>query len=111
MTASKSTNKANRKRAVSKKTKENKFGFVRTLIVFVIVAVILIPVWNNMISINKKDEEIVTLTQERNTRKIRNDALEQKVEDPTDDEYIADIARENGYRMGDEILFYLSPGD
>jgi len=106
-----SKNKKSQQKAANKKAKENKFGFFRTLIVCIIIIAILIPVWNNMMTIMKRNEQIEILTQEYNHRKIKNDALEQKVEDPTDEEYIADIARENGYRMSNEILFYLNPGD
>ena len=93
------------------KTKQNNLSFFYTVIIIIIVAVILIPIWNNLIIIGKRDDQIAALTQERNGRRIKNDALEQKVSDPTDDEYIADIARENGYRMSDEIIFYLPPSN
>jgi len=105
MNASKTKSKGN------KKAKENNLSFFYTVIIVIIVAVILIPVWNNLIVIGKRDDQIAALTQERNSRRIKNDALEEKVNDPTDDEYIADIARENGYRMSNEIIFYLNPGN
>jgi cell division protein FtsB len=101
----KSKNNRNQQKAANKKARNHKFGFVRTLIVCIIIIAILIPVWNNAMAIIKRNEEIAVLTKEHNHRKINNDALEQKVEDPTDDEYIADIARDNGYRMPNEILF------
>ena len=107
----KSKNTRNQKRAAGKKAQGNKFGFIRALIVCVIIIAILIPFWNNMVTILKRDELIKELTQEHAHRKIKNDALEQKVEAPTDDEYIREIAKGHGYRDSGEIIFYLNDGE
>jgi len=107
----KSNAAGNKRRNVAKKIRKNKLGFVPTITVFIIIALIAIPLWNNWTNIKKKTGEISVLTQEHNSRRIKNDALQQKVDAPVDDDYIIDVAIDNGYRKSDEILFYLNPGE
>ena len=115
--AIKSRNAKNRKNArsqrrnVYKKLRKNKMGFIPMISIAIIIALLSIHLWNNWIKIGDKNEQITTLDQEYNHRKIKNDATQQKVEAPVDEEYIIDIARDNGYRRSDEIIFYLNGGE
>jgi len=101
----------NQKRSVAKKLRKTKLGLIPMISIAVIIALLSIHLWNNWITIGKKNEQIAALTQEYNHRRIRNDALQQKVDALVDEEYIADIAKDNGYRRSDEIIFYINDGE
>ena len=104
-------NKRNQKRSVAKKLRKTKLGFIPMVSIAIIIALLSIHLWNNWVAIGKKNEQIAALTQEYNHKRIKNDALQQKVDAPVDEEYIIDVARDNGYRRSDEIIFYLNDGD
>jgi len=101
----------NQKRSIAKKLRKNKLGFIPMIAVVIIIAVLAMSLWNNWIKINKNGGEKSTLNQEYDHMRILNDALEDKVKAPVDEEYIIEIARENGFRRSDEILFYFSGGE
>jgi cell division protein FtsB len=92
---------------IAMKIRRHKLGFVAVLSVCVVICVIFVNIWANIGEILSRDEKIAELQQEYNHRRIQNDALEQKVEAAVDDEYVEEIAREQGYRKSDEIIFYL----
>jgi len=94
----------------AKKARKNKIGFIAMVALIIIIIVLAVPLFNNRMKILEKNEAIIELNQEYNSRRIHNDALQQKINAPVDEEYIAEIARENGYRKSDEILFYLNDG-
>jgi len=98
----------NRKKNVAKKLRKNKLGFIPMAAIAIIVTLLSINLWNNWITINKNKEQIAALTQERNHKRIKNDATQQKVDSVVDDEYVIDVARKNGYRNSDEIIFYFN---
>ena len=107
-------NKKNQKakqKSVAKKMKKNKMGFI-ALSAFIIIAVVLTASFlNNMAASRNKKEKISELTQEYEHLKTVNDALQQIVEAPTDDEYIREIAKKHRLRDSNEIIFYLNDGD
>jgi len=111
MTAAKSKNARNQRKSVNQKIKKNKLGFVAILAFAVIITLLSLKLWDNVISIGKKDDTISSLAQEHNSRRIQNEAMADKAKAPVDDEYIADIAAKNGLRNSDEILFYIISGD
>ena len=111
MTGSKSKNAKNQRKTVAKKIKKHKLGFIAIFSFAVIIALLSTNLWNNITNIGKKDDIIDSLTEDYNGRRIQNDALEERAKAPVDDEYIADIAKKNGLRDSDEILFYLISGD
>lgn len=106
-----SKNAKNRRKIIAKKIKSHKMGLIILLSISVIVILMSVNLLNNMGKIKNKGEQITAMENERNHRRIQNDALQQKVDDPTDDEYIIEFARRNGYRKSDEIIFYLTDGD
>jgi len=115
-TQSKSRTKNIRKSKIQKKTaakkiRRQRLGFIATISFVMIVTLLSANILNNRVKINMKDERINELEQEYNHRRINNDALQQKVEAPADDEYIMEIVRGEGYRGSDEILFYLNNGE
>ena len=107
----KSKNAKNRKKSISQKIKSHKMGFWIMASLAVMLSLVSMNLLNNRLKIQAKDEEINALRQEYNHRRIKNDALEQKVDAPIDDEYVIEVARENGYRKSDEILFYVNSGE
>jgi len=117
MTASKSLKTRNpqkiktQKRNAAQKVRRQKLGFIATISFVMIVSILIAKSWNNLNKIQIKDERIINLEQEYNHRRINNDALQQKVDAPVDDEYIMEIVRGEGYRGSDEILFYLGDGE
>ena len=100
-----------RNKSVAKKLKKQKLGFVATVSFVVIIALLLAKSWENWNKIQNKNEQITGLEREYNQKRINNEALQQQVDAPIDDEYIADVARGQGYRGSDEILFYLEDGE
>ena len=111
MTAVKSKPKSgsikNRRKIIAKKIKSHKMGLIILLSLVVIVTLTSINIWNNLGKIKDRNERISEMQLDYNHKRIQNDALQQKVDAPVDDEYIADFARRNGYRKPDEIIFYL----
>lgn len=99
------------KRNVAKKVRKQKLGFVAKVAFVMIILVLFAKSWDNWNKIQDRNEQITELEQEHNHRRISNDALQQKVDAPVDEEYIIDVAREQGYRGSDEILFYLNDGE
>ena len=104
----KANNRKNQKKAARSKLRKTKLGFIPALSLVIIIALLSIHLWNNLSAINNKDGQIAELTQEFNSRRIKNDALQQKVDAPVDEEYIIDVARDNGYRKSDEIIFHIT---
>ena len=96
------------KKSAAKKTRQQKVGVLTMAAVVVIILALSIPILGNWSAIWEKNREIAALRQDYNSRRIQNDALQQKVDAPIDDEYIIDAARAMGYRKSDEILFYFN---
>jgi len=111
MTAVKSQNARNQRRRVAQKMKKHKLGFIPVFSAAVIIVLLSVNLWDNLINIRKKDDTISSLSQEHKSRRIKNEAMNEKVMAEVDDEYIAEVAAENGYRNSDEIIFYLISGD
>ncbi|MCL1858826.1 MAG: septum formation initiator family protein [Oscillospiraceae bacterium] len=101
-------NARNKKRSVARKMRKNKLGAIPMITLAIIIALLSVHLWNNKIAIDKKNEQIAALNQEYNHRRIKNDATQQKVDAPVDEEYIIDVAKDNGYRRSDEIIFYIN---
>ena len=101
-------NLKNQKRTANKKTRKTKLGLIPMITLAIIIALLSVHLWNNKIAIDKKNEQIESLTQDYNHRRIKNDATEEKVNAQVDEEYISDVARDNGYRRSDEIIFHLN---
>ncbi len=79
--------------------------WLRALIIFIIVAFIIITValtsgTNELLKDKKLKEE--KLYEEE----LKLDELESKYNSEIDDEYIEEVARENGYNKQDEVIFY-----
>ena len=106
----KKRNKKNQRKSVAKKMKKTKMNFMTMAVVIISVTVFAIPIWNNLGEIKRKKEHIAELKRQYEHMKIENDALKQKVDAPVDEEYIIEIAKNNGYRQSDEIIFYLNGG-
>ena len=100
-----------RNKSVAKKLRKQRLGFIATISFFIIISVLLAKSWDNWNKIQNKNEQITQLEQDYNHRRINNEALQQKVDAPIDDEYIGDVAKDQGYRSSDEILFYLDGGE
>jgi hypothetical protein len=94
------------RRNIKIKISKHKLGLVPVFAMFVIMIVILVNLLGNIEKILSRDEQIAGLWQEYNHRRIQNDALEQKARAEIDDEYVEQIAREQGYRKSDETIFY-----
>jgi len=99
------------KKSVARKLRKTKLGFIPMMSIAIIVALLSIHLWNNWIKIGQKEEQIAVLRNEFNHRRINNEALEQRIGSIIDDEYIAEVARDNGYRNSDEVLFFLNGGE
>lgn len=107
----KAQSKKKQKKIIAKKLKKSKLGLVPVLSIVVILVLISIKILHNLDSIGKNGEHIESLKKEFNHKRISNEALRQKVEAPVDDEYIGEIARENGYRDINEDIYYLNEGE
>ena len=94
------------RRNIAMKIKRHKLGFVAVMAMCVIMCVIFVNLLSNVEEILSRNERIDDLLQEYNHRRIQNDALEQKVRAAIDEEYIEEIARGQGYRKSDEIIFH-----
>ena len=103
--------KKKQNKSVAKKLKTQRLGFIATISFVVIISLLLAKSWENWNKIQSKNEQIAKLEQEYNQKRINNEALQQKVDAPIDDEYIADVAKGQGYRGSDEILFYFENGE
>ena len=101
----------NQRKSAAKKLRKTRLGFIPMVSLAIIITLFSIHLWNNKIKIDQKSEQIAALKDELNHRRINNEALEQKVKSSVDDEYIAEIAKDNGYRKSDEVIFYLNGGD
>ena len=99
------------KKSVAKKLRKTRLGFIPMASCLIIIALLSVHLWNNWVMISKKNEQIEAMEQEYNHRRIKNDEKQQQADAPIDDEYIMEIARRNGYRCPDEILFYLNNGE
>jgi len=104
-------NRRNQRKSVARKLKKTRLGFIPMVSIAIIIALLSIHLWNNWIKIGQKNEQIAILREEFNHRRINNEALEQRVKAVIDDEYIAEVAKDNGYRKSDEVIFYLNDGD
>ena len=99
------------KRNAGKKVRSHRFSMTAKIAVAVMLCVISVSILNKLGRIQEREEEITQLEQEYNHRRINNEALEQELNAPVDEEYITDSARKHGYRKSDEILFYLNDGE
>ena len=104
-------NKKNRKKNVALKLRKTKLGFIAITAIIIIISLVTVPALNNQREINKGNEKIAMLEKEYEHLRIKNDATQQKIDAPIDDDYIIEAARDNGYRSSDEMLFYLNNGD
>lgn len=109
--AARAKNEKRQKKIISKKLKKGKMGFIPMLSIAIIIALISIKILQNLDLIGKNGEYIKSLEKEYNHARIQNEALRQKADAPIDDEYISEIARENGYRDLDEDVYYLNEGE
>ena len=98
-------------KSVAKKLRKQRLGFIATISFVMIVSVLLAKSWDNWNKIQDKKEHIAELQQQYDHMRINNEALQQKADATIDDEYIREVAREQGYRGSDEILFYLNDGE
>ncbi|MCL2773676.1 MAG: hypothetical protein FWD71_10030 [Oscillospiraceae bacterium] len=90
-----------------KEIKKSK-GFLFLKIAFVtLIVIVLIDLAANLHKINSAKAELDSLQQQHNSERIANDALQQQIDAPVDDNYIANVVKGMGYRKSDEILFYL----
>ena len=103
--------KQKQNKIAAKKLKKQKLGFIATVSFVMIISVLLAKSWDNWNKIQDKNEQITELQQQYDHWRISNEALQQKVDAPIDDEYIKDVARSQGYRDSNEILFYLNDGE
>ena len=101
----------NKKKIIGKKIKSHKMGLIIMVLMSIIVAVILVNLFDNIEKIRNKDEQITVMERDQRHKRIQNDAVQQKVDDPVDDEYVIGFARRNGYRLSDEIIFYITDED
>jgi cell division protein FtsB len=100
-----------KKKNIAQKMKKNKLSFIAICLIFIILALVSIRLYSNWNAIGKNREQIDSLNEEYKHRRIANEALQEKVDAPTDDAYIEDVANDNGYRNADEVMFYLSESD
>ena len=108
---SKRKNSRNRKKIIAKKISGNKMGIIILLSVGLIISLTSAHLWSNISKIRSKNDQIAAMEQEYNHRRIQNEALREKLNEPVDEEYIIEVARKNGYRKSDEIMFYLTDGE
>lgn len=101
----------NQRRSAARKLRKNRMGLIPVIAVTIIVALLALHLWNNWTMIGKNKEKIDALTQEYNHKRIKNDASQQKVDAQIDEDYIIDVARDNGYGDSDEIIFYFNNGE
>ena len=104
-------NRRNQRKSVARKLKKTRLGFIPMVSLAIIIALLSMHLWNNWVKIGQKNEQISMMREEFNHKRINNEALEQRVKAIIDDEYMGEVARENGYRKSDEIIFYLNGGD
>jgi len=96
--------------AAVKRKNTRSFFFAKILFV-VFTVIILFNLVTNLHKINFKKEELELLNQEYNSKRIKNEALQQQLDAEVDAEYIINIVKQMGYRKADEILFYLNSED
>ena len=96
------------RRNLEEKSNNYKIGALGVLAVCVILGLIFVPLFGNVDKIMGRNERIAALEREFNHKRIQNDAAEQKLNAPIDDEYAERIAREEGYKRSDEIIFYFN---
>jgi len=107
----KAKSKKNKEKIIAKKIKKSKLGVIPMLAVVIIITLISIKIFHNLDSIGKNNDHIDSLEKEYDHKRINNEARQQKIKAPVDDEYIREIARENGYRDLDEDIYYLNEGE
>ena len=103
--------KKKQEKIIAKKIKKGKLGLIPMVTIWVIIILISLKIINNLGAIGKNSDYIDVLEKEYNHLRINNEALQQKVEAPIDDEYMSEVAREIGYRDLDEDLYYLNEGE
>ena len=101
-------NEKNKKKLIARKINSQKLGFIILFSLGLIVSLTLVNLWGNIEKIRDKDAKIAAMEQEYNHLRIQNEAKKQKLEELVDEGYITEVAKENGYRRNDEIIFYLS---
>ena len=113
MTAAKSKYMRTRKqkRNASRKVRRQRLGVIAAISFVAILSLMSVKFLDNWGRIQERKEEIIRLEQEYNHRRINNEALQQQLDTPVDEEYIIEAARKYGYRKSDEILFYLNDGE
>jgi len=87
--------------------KKAKGSFFLKIAFFTLVIIVLLNLAANLHKINSAKAELESLKQQHNSDRINNDALQQKLDAPIDEDYIANVVKDMGYRKSDEILFYL----
>ena len=97
----------NKRKIIAGKIRENKSGLIIILSLGIIISLMSITFWNNIEKIRERDMRIEAMAREYNHRRIMNDAMQERLDSPINDEYIIEIARENGYRRFDEIIYYI----
>ena len=102
----KKNNRIRRKNA-AQKAGRHKPGFVALIAFAVICILILAGIWECMDSIGKKNKIVEERIDEYNRLRIINENLEDKLNAPVDDEYIKDVAREDGLRMPNEHMYHI----
>jgi len=104
-------NEKSKKKSIAKKLKEQKVGFVIFASMFVITLVMSLTLLDNIDKNRSKDEQLAARGAEYNRLRIKNDAMQEDINAPFDDEYIMEIARRYGYRTYEEIMYYIPSGD
>jgi len=104
-------NEKSKKKSIAKKLKEQKVGFVIFASMFVITLVMTLTLLDNIDKNRDRDDQLETKGVEYNRLRIKNDAKQEEINAPFDDEYIMEIARRYGYRTYDETMYYIPSGD
>ena len=90
-----------------KEMKKSKGFFFARILFVTFVVIILFDFASNLHKINSAKSELGALQEQNNSDRIGNDALQQQLDAPVDDDYITNVVKGMGYRKSDEILFYL----
>jgi cell division protein FtsB len=103
--------KKKQNKIIAQKLKKSKLGLVPMLAIVVIITLISIKIFQNLDSIGKNGENIESLKKEYNHLRINNEAWKQKIDAPLDDEYIIEIAKDEGYWGFDEDVYYFNESE
>jgi len=100
-----------KKKSIAKIINNQKIGFIILFSMFVIISVMALNLLEKTDKSREKDEQIDARGAEYNHIRIKNDAMQEEIDAPPDDEYIMEIARRYGYRKYEESMYYIPSGD